>query len=604
MKIKESELALFKKLQIKSAIDLALLFPKKIENLNLSETPKENEICTQKVIINSVNFRSNQLFGLAYCESWKQNIRFVFFRANKWHSGICKLGEELIFNAKLTLFNNVWQFNNPKIITKAGGFYPKYNISGIKDIQIQNLIQNYVTFENLQESGIEEKYIHLLLALQSFDEKAFAMHQNLERFSEDLKYIEIYNFLKRLKAKKNHSKAYKIDIFNIQSWLKELPFTPTKDQCNALKDIEGDLNSKEAKRRVIMGDVGCGKTLVLLGAALMVYPKQAILMAPTSILANQLYEEARKLLPDFMDILLIKGGKKEKDLQIHIKKANLIIGTHALIHLESHNAVLVMIDEQHRFGSAQRQKIHTLNENELSPHFIQFSATPIPRTLSMIQSELVQFSFIKQMPFKKDISTFCIQNEDFARLNEKIGEEIAKNHQIIIIYPLVNASDSIPYLSLEQAREYWESRYEKVFVTHGQDKQKDEILKRFRDSGNILLSTTVVEVGISLPRLSTIVIVGAERLGLATLHQLRGRVSRTGLKSTCYLYTKLKEIPSRLKEFANTLDGFEIAELDLKNRLSGDLLDGFMQHGNEFKFFNFSSDEAILQKAKIDLNAT
>lgn len=604
MKIKESELALFKKLQIKSAIDLALLFPKKIENLNLSETPKENEICTQKVIINSVNFRSNQLFGLAYCESWKQNIRFVFFRANKWHSGICKLGEELIFNAKLTLFNNVWQFNNPKIITKAGGFYPKYNISGIKDIQIQNLIQNYVTFENLQESGIEEKYIHLLLALQSFDEKAFAMHQNLERFSEDLKYIEIYNFLKRLKAKKNHSKAYKIDIFNIQSWLKELPFTPTKDQCNALKDIEGDLNSKEAKRRVIMGDVGCGKTLVLLGAALMVYPKQAILMAPTSILANQLYEEARKLLPDFMDILLIKGGKKEKDLQIHIKKANLIIGTHALIHLESHNAVLVMIDEQHRFGSAQRQKIHTLNENELSPHFIQFSATPIPRTLSMIQSELVQFSFIKQMPFKKDISTFCIQNEDFARLNEKIGEEIAKNHQIIIIYPLVNASDSIPYLSLEQAREYWESRYEKVFVTHGQDKQKDEILKRFRDSGNILLSTTVVEVGISLPRLSTIVIVGAERLGLATLHQLRGRVSRTGLKSTCYLYTKLKEIPSRLKEFANTLDGFEIAELDLKNRLSGDLLDGFMQHGNEFKFFNFSSDEAILQKAKIDLNTT
>ena len=604
MKIKESELALFKKLQIKSAIDLALLFPKKIENLNLSETPKENEICTQKVIINSVNFRSNQLFGLAYCESWKQNIRFVFFRANKWHSGICKLGEELIFNAKLTLFNNVWQFNNPKIITKAGGFYPKYNISEIKDIQIQNLIQNYVTFENLQESGIEEKYIHLLLALQSFDEKAFAMHQNLERFSEDLKYIEIYNFLKRLKAKKNHSKAYKIDIFNIQSWLKELPFTPTKDQCNALKDIEGDLNSKEAKRRVIMGDVGCGKTLVLLGAALMVYPKQAILMAPTSILANQLYEEARKLLPDFMDILLIKGGKKEKDLQIHIKKANLIIGTHALIHLESHNAVLVMIDEQHRFGSAQRQKIHTLNENELSPHFIQFSATPIPRTLSMIQSELVQFSFIKQMPFKKDISTFCIQNEDFARLNEKIGEEIAKNHQIIIIYPLVNASDSIPYLSLEQAREYWESRYEKVFVTHGQDKQKDEILKRFRDSGNILLSTTVVEVGISLPRLSTIVIVGAERLGLATLHQLRGRVSRTGLKSTCYLYTKLKEIPSRLKEFANTLDGFEIAELDLKNRLSGDLLDGFMQHGNEFKFFNFSSDEAILQKAKIDLNTT
>ncbi|EAI7227653.1 ATP-dependent DNA helicase RecG, partial [Campylobacter coli] len=437
--------------------------------------------------------------------------------------------------------------------------------------------------------------------LHAYDEKSFLMFENLERFEKDLKYIEIYNFLKRLKAKKNHSKAYEIEIFNIANWLKNLPFSPTRDQLNALKDIEQDLGSKEAKRRVIMGDVGCGKTLVLLGAALMVYPKQAILMAPTSILAHQLYEEAKKLLPEFMDILFIKGGKKEKDLEEKIKKANLIIGTHALIHLQSHNAVLVMIDEQHRFGSAQRQQIYSLNEDELAPHFIQFSATPIPRTLSMIQSELLNFSFIKEMPFKKDITTLCIQNEGFAKLSEKIKEEIAQNHQIIIIYPLVNPSDKIPYLSLEQARKYWEDNYEKVFVTHGKDKQKDEILERFRDEGNILLSTTVVEVGISLPRLSTIIIVGAERLGLATLHQLRGRVGRVGLKSTCYLYTKLKEIPNRLKEFASTLDGFKIAELDLKNRLSGDLLDGFIQHGNEFKYFDFSKDEYILEKAKKDL---
>ncbi|EAI3074434.1 ATP-dependent DNA helicase RecG, partial [Campylobacter jejuni] len=439
------------------------------------------------------------------------------------------------------------------------------------------------------------------LNLHAYDEKSFFMFENLQNFSKDLKYIEIYNFLKRLKAKKTHFKAHQINVFNIANWLKDLPFSLTKDQLNALKDIEKDLHSKEAKRRVIMGDVGCGKTLVLLGAALMVYPKQAILMAPTSILAYQLYEEAKKFLPDFMNILFIKGGKKEKDLEQNIQKANLVIGTHALIHLESHNAVLVMIDEQHRFGSAQREKIHSLSKQEFAPHFIQFSATPIPRTLSMIQSELLNFSFIKQMPFKKDITTYCIQNEGFSKLSEKIKEEIAKNHQIIIIYPLVSASDNIPYLSLEQAKEYWQSHYEKVFVTHGKDKQKDEILERFRDEGNILLSTTVVEVGISLPRLSMIVIVGAERLGLATLHQLRGRVGRVGLKSTCYLYTKLKEIPSRLKEFASTLDGFKIAELDLKNRLSGDLLDGFMQHGNEFKFFDFSKDEEILEKAKKDL---
>lgn len=602
MKIKESDFDFFKKLKIKSAIDLGLILPKKIENLSASKFPKENEICTQKILIKSINSRKNQLFGFGFCEDWSENVFFVFFHPKSWHFGLLKIGKEVIFSAKLVRFNNAWQFNNPKLLTSFAGFTPKYQIQGLQDKKIAEFMHKYLTYENLKESGIEDKYIHFLLNLHTYDEKSFLMFENLERFSKDLKYIEIYNFLKRLKAKKTHSKAYEIKVFNIANWLKNLPFSPTKDQLNALKDIEQDLNSKEAKRRVIMGDVGCGKTLVLLGAALMVYPKQAILMAPTSILANQLFEEAKKLLPKFMDILFIKGGKKEKDLEEKIKKANLIIGTHALIHLESHNAVLVMIDEQHRFGSNQRQKINDLaKNNDFSPHFIQFSATPIPRTLSMIQSELLNFSFIKQMPFKKDITTLCIQNEGFVKLSKKIKEEIAQNHQIIIIYPLVNPSDKIPYLSLEQARKYWEDNYEKVFVTHGKDKQKDEILEQFRDEGNILLSTTVVEVGISLPRLSTIIIVGAERLGLATLHQLRGRVGRVGLKSTCYLYTKLKEIPNRLKEFAATLDGFEIAELDLKNRLSGDLIDGFIQHGNEFKYFDFSKDEKILEKVKKDL---
>ncbi|MBZ7936036.1 ATP-dependent DNA helicase RecG [Campylobacter sp. B0100352/1] len=601
MKIKENDFELFKKLKIKSAIDLALILPKKIENLNSSKFPKENEICTQKIILKNVNYNKNQLFGTGFCKEWNKNISFVFFHPRPWHHKILKTGKEVIFNAKLTLFNNFWQFNNPKILNSFEGFIPKYQIAGIRDLKIQEFMAKYLTFENLKESGIDDKYINFLLNLHAYDEKSFAMFQNLEFFLNDLKYIEIFNFLRRLGAKKTNYKSYKIDIFNIDNWLNNLPFAPTQDQIKALKDIKQDLNSSEAKRRVIMGDVGCGKTLILLGAALMVYPKQAILMAPTSILANQIYEEAKKLLPDFVNILFIKGGKKEKDLAQKLQSANLIIGTHALIHLENHEAVLVMIDEQHRFGSAQRQKIYTLNKKDFAPHFIQFSATPIPRTLSMIQSEFLQFSFVKQMPFKKDISTFCIQNEDFSKLNEKIKEEIAQNHQIIIIYPLVNPSDKIPYLSLEQASEYWQSHYEKVFITHGKDKQKDEILKRFRDEGNILLSTTVVEVGISLPRLSTIVIVGAERLGLATLHQLRGRVGRVGLKSSCYLYTKLKEIPIRLKEFANTLDGFKIAELDLKNRLSGDLLDGFFQHGSEFKFFDFSKDEEILKQAKEDL---
>lgn len=602
MKVKSTDFEFFKKLRVKSVIDLALILPKKIENLNFTPTLNTGEICTARVKIKSVSFKSNQLFGLCECKMWDRELSFAFFNANDWHKSVCRVGAELIFRAKLSFFNGLWQFNNPKILNQAGGFIPKYQIQGVRDDTIERLIRSYVSFENLKESKIDERYIHLLLNLHAYDEKSFAMFEKLENFSEDLKYIEMYNFLRRLRAKKIRRESFKLEIFNIETWLKTLPFKLTRDQLSAIRDIREDLGSKEAKRRVIVGDVGCGKTLVLLAAALMVYPRQAILMAPTSILAAQLFDEAKRFLPEFVNIVFIKGGKKNKSLEEQIQKAHLVIGTHTLIHQQGFQAVLVMIDEQHRFGSAQRQKIHSLSSEKLSPHFIQFSATPIPRTLSMIQSELLNFSFIKQMPFKKEIETSCIKNEDFPRLIRKIKEEIDQNHQVVIIYPLVSQNDKIPYLSLEQARIYWESHFDKVFITHGKDGQKDEILQKFKEEGNILLSTTVVEVGISLPRLSVIVIVGAERLGLATLHQLRGRVGRIGLKSTCYLYTKLKDIPPRLKEFASTMDGFKIAELDLKNRLSGDLIDGFMQHGSEFKFFDFSSDEAILQKVKRDLS--
>lgn len=602
MKVKSTDFEFFKKLRVKSVIDLALILPKKIENLNFTPTLNTGEICTARVKIKSVSFKSNQLFGLCECKMWDRELSFAFFNANDWHKSVCRVGAELIFRAKLSFFNGLWQFNNPKILNQAGGFIPKYQIQGVRDDTIERLIRSYVSFENLKESKIDERYIHLLLNLHAYDEKSFAMFEKLENFFEDLKYIEMYNFLRRLRAKKIRRESFKLEIFNIETWLKTLPFKLTRDQLSAIRDIREDLGSKEAKRRVIVGDVGCGKTLVLLAAALMVYPRQAILMAPTSILAAQLFDEAKRFLPEFVNIVFIKGGKKNKSLEEQIQKAHLVIGTHTLIHQQGFQAVLVMIDEQHRFGSAQRQKIHSLSSEKLSPHFIQFSATPIPRTLSMIQSELLNFSFIKQMPFKKEIETSCIKNEDFPRLIRKIKEEIDQNHQVVIIYPLVSQNDKIPYLSLEQARIYWESHFDKVFITHGKDRQKDEILQKFKEEGNILLSTTVVEVGISLPRLSVIVIVGAERLGLATLHQLRGRVGRIGLKSTCYLYTKLKDIPPRLKEFASTMDGFKIAELDLKNRLSGDLIDGFMQHGSEFKFFDFSSDEAILQKVKRDLS--
>jgi ATP-dependent DNA helicase RecG len=296
-----------------------------------------------------------------------------------------------------------------------------------------------------------------------------------------------------------------------------------------------------------------------------------------------------------MSLALVKQKKSVGDYLT----ADFIIGTHAILHKDDMpQAPLVMVDEQHRFGTKQRALLENMmTGDERKPHFLQFSATPIPRTQAMMQSEMIDVSLITTTPFDKDISTHIIGKENFSELLEEMKSEIAKNHQVLIIYPLVEQSKEIPYQSLEEGRGFWERTFEQVYLTHGKDKKKEEVLVEFREKGNILLATTVVEVGISLPRLTLIVIVGAERLGLATLHQLRGRVGRLGLKSWCYLFTNNKK-NGRLESFTQTKSGFEIAKLDLKFRNSGDILDGTVQSGIQFNWLDLAEDERIVQVAK------
>ena len=411
-----------------------------------------------------------------------------------------------------------------------------------------------------------------------------------------LKFVEILNYLQKLSAKKTSFPAQIYPLSDISDWLTSLPFEPTRDQLAAIKDIASDLQSPLARRRVVMGDVGSGKTLVILASAAMNYPRISYLMAPTSILAEQIYAEARRLLPPQIKVLLVKSGDRE----LNFAGAHLIIGTHALLYHELAPSNLIMVDEQHRFGSNQREKIAHLTENgEFRAHFIQFSATPIPRTLSMIQSELVSFSFLKQLPFEKQIKTKILQNDGFAGFMQDLRRELAAGNQAIIVYPLVQQSESSVYQSLEEAAPFWKAQFSDVMITHGSDKDKEEILRRFRDEGQLLITTTIVEVGISLPRLSVILIVGAERMGLASLHQLRGRVGRKGQAGRCYLYTKLKSPPQRLREFAATLDGFKVANIDLKNRQGGDLLGGSVQHGAMFAWYDYEEDVTAAAKQRL-----
>lgn len=411
-----------------------------------------------------------------------------------------------------------------------------------------------------------------------------------------LKFVEILNYLQKLSAKKTSFPAQIYPLHDISDWLASLPFEPTRDQLSAIYDIASDLQSSLARRRVVMGDVGSGKTLVILASAAMNYPRISYLMAPTSILAEQIYAEALRLLPPQIKVLLVKSGDREPNFA----GAHLIIGTHALLYHELAPSNLIMVDEQHRFGSNQREKIARLTENgEFRAHFIQFSATPIPRTLSMIQSELVNFSFLKQLPFEKQIKTKILQNDGFTGFMQDLRRELAAGNQAIIVYPLVQQSESSVYQSLEEAAPFWKAQFADVLITHGSDKDKEEVLRRFRDEGQLLITTTIVEVGISLPRLSVILIVGAERMGLASLHQLRGRVGRKGQAGRCYLYTKLKSPPQRLREFAATLDGFKVANIDLKNRQGGDLLGGSVQHGAMFAWYDYEEDVTAAAKQRL-----
>ena len=461
-----------------------------------------------------------------------------------------------------------------------------------KNVQAVVAVQTATTESTIAQIASDAGTVHAAEAVRA----AAAAPMSGAEILRTLKFVEILNYLQKLSAKKTSFPAQIYPLHDISDWLASLPFEPTRDQLRAIKDIASDLQSPLARRRVVMGDVGSGKTLVILASAAMNYPRISYLMAPTSILAEQIYAEACRLLPPQIKVLLVKSGDREPNFA----GAHLIIGTHALLYHELAPSNLIMVDEQHRFGSNQREKIARLTgSGEFRAHFIQFSATPIPRTLSMIQSELVSFSFLKQLPFEKQIKTKILQNDGFTGFMQDLRRELAAGNQAIIVYPLVQQSESSVYQSLEEAAPFWKAQFADVMITHGSDKDKEEVLRRFRDEGRLLITTTIVEVGISLPRLSVILIVGAERMGLASLHQLRGRVGRKGQAGRCYLYTKLKSPPQRLREFAATLDGFKVANIDLKNRQGGDLLGGLVQHGAMFAWYDYEEDVTAAAKQRL-----
>ncbi|MDO7252527.1 ATP-dependent DNA helicase RecG [Helicobacter cappadocius] len=618
MKITSIEHQKLQKLGHKDILSFATHVPKAYINTCLLESLENNSIGVLNIEVCALDFiRGKNILKIqAFMPKFKESIEMVIFNAKSFHKNIFSVGKSLYVLGKIEYKFNKYTIVQPKPINEIGKITLSFKSTALRSSTISELAQKIITIENLMEEGVPNHIARYIETIFHPTEKFLKEYQKNASFPDPylnaLKWIEIYNYLRHLSKKRRYFDAKHICTGDYKSFIKSLPFSLTKAQNETIETIAKDLTKPIAAKRLIMGDVGCGKTIVILSAVTMAYPKKSILMAPTTILARQLYEEAQKYLPTKIKTKLITADSKDMQIDKNIfgEEVHFIIGTQALLYrdFETQDLALVMSDEQHRFGTKQRHQLEKTTEEKTSghtkkPHVLQFSATPIPRTMAMLNSSLIDVSYIKELPFKKDITTKIIDKSDFHHLISHIQSEINQHRQIVIVYPLVEESENFDYLSLKEGMLFWKKHFKNVYVTSGKDKDKEQVLEDFRDKGDILLATTLIEVGISLPKLSSIIIVAPERLGLATLHQLRGRVSRNGLKGYCFLYTNTKQ-SQRLKDFSRHLSGFDIAELDLKYRNSGDLLMGERQSGAEFEFFNMSTDEAILQEVKSQIDAT
>ena len=442
--------------------------------------------------------------------------------------------------------------------------------------------------------------------------------EKLKEVTVRLKYEELFefmfkiNYLKQINKKKNNGLHRTIDRKELEIFIKKIPFKLTGDQKNAIEEIVSDLEASHRMNRLLQGDVGSGKTIVAFIGMYANYLSdyQSALMAPTEILATQHYNNLVNFLKDTnVKVALLTGSTSKKD-KISIYKGledgsiNMVIGTHALIQDEVnyHNLGLVITDEQHRFGVHQRAN---LQNKGLTPDVLYMSATPIPRTYALTIFGDMDVSTIKEKPLgRQKIETIVKRNSEIKDVLEMMYEELKNKHQVYVIAPLIEESENSDLTTVNELKDQMKLAFKDLYkmdIVHGKmaSGAKDIIMEQFKNNEvQILISTTVVEVGVDVPNATTMVIFDADRFGLSTLHQLRGRVGRGTSKSQCILISDSDA--ERLKIMEKEDDGFVISEEDFKLRGHGDLF-GTKQSGDmTFKIASIKNDYKILLQAKKD----
>lgn len=570
-------------------------------------------------------------------------VELVWFAGIKWVLPKLQIGIEYVLFGKPTLFNRKVSFSHPELIphlefinkkaNKLQAVYPstetlkkrgidskafriifKQLLEALEGKEIEILPPYLLTNENLISRNSAYKYIHRP-----------SKQEQIKQAEHRLKFEELFFLqLKILKSKKKQEIQQRGFVFpTVGNYFNQfykdcLPFTLTNAQKRVIKEIRKNTASGLHMNRLVQGDVGSGKTLVALMSMLLAIDNgfQTALMAPTEILATQHFESIEKLLiPLDIKVALLTGStKKSERTEIHESlengELNILIGTHALIEdkVKFKNLGLAVIDEQHRFGVAQRYKLW--KKSQLPPHILIMTATPIPRTLAMTVYGDLDTSIIDELPpgRKPIITKHYFDSQRLAVLGF-MKEQIRIGRQVYVVYPLIEESETMDYKDLmdgyESISRYFPIPNYQISIVHGRMKAADKAfeMKRFEEGKTqILVATTVIEVGVNVPNASVMVIESAERFGLSQLHQLRGRVGRGGEQSYCILMTGNKlssDAKTRTQTMVATNDGFQISEVDMKLRGPGDIA-GTRQSGLlDLKIASIVGDAPLMNKVRI-----